>query len=366
LIAVVCAGVNGLPARNIRTEYYYDAALNLTKVVNDAGVNRKNATTLMSYRLLGSEPEYGLTQMVDAIGRTTRFEYNGLGELVKSTLVGARTGANSALITCNGSEARSNTGDRITRYCYTPEGWLAKVILDDGRVAMEQSYGRGDGLPTSSKDARGVVRTLEYDLAGRLIKAKNGTVALIENSINYPAINSEYSIAYNSNDQITAVVAKLASGTRNLVLNQYDGFARLSQSQDGAGNQTRYLYHNLNNNLITVIAGFNSSQAVRNDYQYDRLGRLLSSTLDQSGKNLITAYSYATTGDRWQLNAVTDPRGNKTSYLYNSLGSLQRTQDAQSQQGRRAGRGCRYRLCDEPCRSNAVFDAQWPKRKLEL
>lgn len=324
-------GVNGLAARNIRREYYRDAMLNVTRVVNDAGVGRANATTLASYAMLGSEGDYLLTQMTDPISRIIRQEYDSFGRAAKFVQVGARSGASTALTTCtDASEARSNATDRITRYCYTPEGWPLKTILDDGRVAIQVDYqGFGDGLPRALTDARGVRTAVEYDGKGRPFKLRTGTAAVVENSITYPALNGEFTVAYDGNDRLLSVIAKLATGNRNLVQNSYDGLGRLSQSTDGAGNQTRYSYDAERNFLLSTVAGANTAaQAVTVQNSFDPLGRLLTSRTDPLGKNLLTRYGYATTGDRWLLKTVTNPNNNITNLAYNSLGSLSSQLDA--------------------------------------
>lgn len=324
-------GVNGLPARNIRTESYFDAMLNPTRVVNDAGAGRKNATNLASYAPVGFEGGYAPTQVTDPINRVMRMEYDGMGQLSKLLQVGARGSSfNDSLITCTGTtEARGSVADRVVRFCYTPEGWSQKTIFDDGRSGSSIDYaGFGDGLPRSITDARGVRTTLQYDGKGRLVKTISGTAGFREDSANLPAINGETIYSYDSNDRALSVIAMLASGTRTLVSNQYDGLGRLSQTIDGAGNQTRYSYDIQRNFLLTSISGANTSaESVSVQNSFDRLGRLLTSRTDPSGKNLTTAYGYAPNGDRWLANAITNPRGKTTRYAYNSLGSLQSVTD---------------------------------------
>ncbi len=324
-------GINGLPARNIRTESYFDAMLNPTRVVNDAGTGRKNATNLASYAAVGFEGGYAPTQVTDPINRVMRMEYDGMGQLSKLLQVGARGSSfNDSLITCAGTtEARGSVADRVVRFCYTPEGWSQKTIFDDGRSGSSIDYaGFGDGLPRSITDARGVRTTLQYDGKGRIVKTISGTAGFIEDSANLPVINGETIYSYDSNDRALSVIAKLASGTRTLVSNQYDGLGRLSQTTDGAGNQTRYSYDIQRNFLLTSISGANTSaESVAVQNSFDRLGRLLTSRTDPSGKNLTTAYGYAPNGDRWLANAITNPRGKTTRYAYNSLGSLQSVTD---------------------------------------
>ena len=324
-------GVNGLTARNIRTETYLDAMLNPTRVVNDAGAGRKNATALASYSMIGSEGVYAPTQLTDPLNRITRMEYDGLGQLSKLLQVGARASSDAFMPMCSGNATirQGSVSDRMTLFCYTPEGWHYRTVLDDVSIASESDYaGFGDGMPRAVTDARGVRSTMQYDGKGRVVKVITGAASVSENGISLPAINGETTYSYDSNDRTLSVIAKLASGTRTLVSNQYDGLGRLSQTTDGAGNQTRYSYDSQRNFLLSTTAGGNNSaESVTVQNIFDRLGRLLTSRTDPSGKNLTTAYGYAASSDRWLANTVTNPRGKATRYAYNSLGNLQSVTD---------------------------------------
>ena len=323
-------GVSGLPARNIRSEIYRDSMFNPVRTIQDAGSGRANATSLSIFGKFGNGGSYLLTQMTDAENRVVRMEYDGFGRLVKELQVGARVGTANSLQKCDGtSESRGSASDRVTRYCYTQEGWPQKTILDDGRVADVFDYlGAGDGLARLFTDARGVQTRLEYDGKGRLAKLISGVSAVSENGANYPAINGETTYSYDANDRIISVIAKLASGTRTLMRQDYDGLGRISQSTDGAGNQTRYSYDPQRDFLLSTTVGANNSgEQITQLNSFDRLGRLLTTRTDPNGKNLSTTYQYAGP-ERWLPSAVLNPNGQTTSSLYNSLGSVQSVTDA--------------------------------------
>lgn len=327
-------GVNGFSARNIRTEYTYDAKLNPTRIVEDAGAGRKNATTLLSWAMVGTEGEYALTQGSNALNRQFRLEYDGFGQLAKMIEVGARTTASNNLVTCSGStEARANATDRVTRVCYTPEGWVQKSILDDGRISATLDYaGFGDGLARAFTDARGVRTQLTYDQKGRLSGVRLGTAGFTENGQTLPAINGELSYTYDGNDRLTQLRQKVdASNWRTLVSYQYDGLGRLQSETDAAGSRTDYSYTN-RNFLSQIVSGAQhtgstAGEKILTQFNYDRLGRIVNRRLDPNGKNLTHSYVYAGT-DRWLPNSMVDANGNATQYRYNAFGRIEQITDA--------------------------------------
>jgi RHS repeat-associated protein len=319
------ADANG---RAIRSEYKLDAMLNPTQSIADAGAGRLNATTSISYEIIGSDGVYAPTQIINAENRTVRMSYDGLGQLERLTEVGARAGGATGLLNCSGAnEARAIGNDRVTRFCYTAEGFAAKTILDDGRVAAEYGYaGTGDGLPRAIKDARGATTQFVYDTRGRLTMVRTGAAQLNENGGIVGPQNLETTYAYDSLDRVTQVT----SGGRLLASYQYDSFGRFGRETDGAGNYTTYFYDPNRNFSTAVETGSGvpgqSSRVLRT---YDRLGRLLTQTLDPAGKKITTNYSYDGV-EKWFPTSMSNARGVRTEYRYDIFGQLSGMTDAHS------------------------------------
>jgi RHS repeat-associated protein len=315
-------------ARAVRTALTRDAMLNVTKSVVDAGVGRLNATTLTTYASVGHDGDYAPVEVTNAEGRTVAMAYNGLGELEKIIQRGARTGAATNLVNCaGGSEARANSLDRLTRFCYTPEGFAQKTILDDGTIAVGMDYqGNGDGVPRSVVDARGVRVDYVYDGKGRLAQQIDGASAL--DSGTKPAINAITSYSYDLNDRLVGMFKNLPGGTRTVYSALYDGFGRMVWQKDGAGNQTDNQYNDRNFLLSTTFGA--NGQFLRTEYTYDALGRMLTQVVDPYTKRLTTSYKYSASGstDRALMQEMTNPRGMVTQYRYNSFGAIAATIDA--------------------------------------
>ncbi len=319
--------------RAVRTTYKRDAMLNTTQVIEDA--NGLAATTTMEYGAIGLEGDYGLTRLINAENREVLLSYDDLGRISTVEQIAARTsGGLSALIACNGSAiTRSDASRRITRNCYTPEGFLSKQILDDGRVAATYNYGGfADGMPRSVLDARGVTTQFVYDLTKpRLLRAIQGASIVNDAGTTTPALGFSTQYQYDGIGRLTRASVLNANGSifRTVSAQSYDGYGRLLEQLDGAGNATRYSYDANRDFVLRVeVGGNNPNERLTTDMRYDRLGRVLQQIVDPSGKQLSSTNVYASFGERWLPIATRNPRGMETKYQYNVFGGIDRVTDA--------------------------------------
>jgi len=289
----------------VRSEYQYNALGLLTRQVDDVG--GLNSSESVSYVPVGSAGGYAPSSSTDAAGAITQLSYTGFGELQQLIQKAAAAGG----------------VDRSTQLTYTPEGWPDTVILADGRVAIDRSYGL-DGLLTGVRDARGATTTYLYDGKGRLQRETIGTTAVEGQA----AINGSTRYEYDAADRINVI-----RRSDNSIAYQasYDGLGRLSVATDGAGHQTRYSYDAARNFLLGQIIGAdNASEQIQYSFTYDRLGRRNRQVQDPNGLNLITDYRYTDSAstDRVSLQQVIDAKGGVTRYRYNSLNQLAQVIDA--------------------------------------
>jgi RHS repeat-associated protein len=299
--------------RKVRTEYTYDNLGNLLQTVVDKGTGRLNATYAYQYGLVGTEGGYAVLTATNPLNQSVNYSYDTFGQLKTIKLPPT-------------SAAPSGS---TTTYNYTPEGWLSSVRLQDGRIVLTNTYTVA-GFLAKTQDAGGVTNEYVYDKKGRLANAKYGTSAVTiggGGGTNYPAVSAVYTYTYDASDRLLSTTDPLGVKTSEA---SYDGFGRTAWVKDALGNQTVYTYDNLTNRLRLVTSGANiAGEQFQTAYTYDALGRVISSTVDpcptagcSDHRNLTTSYAYSVTGstNKWNLQKVTDPRLNTTSYTYNSLG----------------------------------------------
>jgi YD repeat-containing protein len=295
--------------RNVRTEYTFDAALNLIKEIRDAGAGRLNATTLMEYSLVGADMEYAMTKLTDAEGNVTNFSYTAFGELASRSIA-------------NGLGAGRNL---TKQYRYTPEGWLDYALMNDGTTKSVDYDYNAAGDVTKVTDARGVTSIYEYDGKGRLGRLLAGTTVVD----GQPAINGEFLYTYDGADRLKKVDQSYSAGyTRVLVSRTYDGFGNLDYEEDGENRRTDYSYDVMDR--LTGVDRGTSGNIIKQRFTYDKLGRMLAQTNGEGADAELTRFEYAIAGspDRWNRRKMIDPNNNSTRYQYDVFGEVSSVVDA--------------------------------------
>lgn len=273
-------------------QYYLDQIAN-THAAGDLQVYTNavgHQTTFAKYDAAGRA-----TEIIDANGIVTELSYSPRGYLNSRAVAG-----------------------RTTNYEYDGVGQLIKVIAPDGSylayeydaahrlMAMSNNLGErteytrdlaSNITRTEFKDVGGTLRLAhdrEYDTLGRLHKVlgQNGQV----NTHLYDPANNPT----NSSDV-------LGNGT----IQTFDALNRLSTVTDALNGVVTYTY-----NAQDHITSVTDAKGNTTSYDYDGLGNLLAMTSPDTG---TTTYEYDAAGNKTKQ---TDARGVVTLYTYDALNRL--------------------------------------------
>jgi YD repeat-containing protein len=306
------AHINDAGGRNIRTEFTYDKVGNVIRQVEDAGSGKLNATTVATYMRAGSSGAYRASQITDAVGNVTQFDYSAHGELLSRTEV--------------------SMANRITTYSYTPEGWLRNVTLADGRVEATYGYSAA-GQVTSEIDARGVRTDYSFDPRGRLQKLLSGAANVLSGNgtSTMTSVNASYSYQYDAADRLVKIF-----GPSSYSVTQTwspDFRVRLQSVTNATGKSVAYAYDNRHRISTKTIGANQPSQQIVTAFSYDAMGRLTKTIQDPGAgrQNLTTTFAYTSTlapADRFNVRRVIDARGNTKTYSYDVFGVVVDMEDA--------------------------------------
>jgi len=215
-------------------------------------------------------------------------------------------------------------GNRQDLFARQPDGSFANstspalrgavVTVVSGTRTLRFKDGRSwrfrtsDGLLVSQADRNGNTVLISLDSQGRV-------TALTE-----PAgrqLTFSYTGASLRIDRITDPLGRTVSYT-------YDAQSRLETVIDPAAGITRYTY-DANHRMLTITDPRNITFLTN---EFDAQGRIIRQTQADGG---VWTFSYATTGSFISQTVVTDPRGNATTYRFNSAGYLIQRTDALGQ-----------------------------------
>jgi RHS repeat-associated protein len=294
---------------------------------------------------------------VDAQGRSTMYEYNNRGKLVKTRYPDG--GVESVSYDANGNQA--STIDRLgrtTAFEYDALNRLIKTIFPDGSV-VAASYDAAGRVATTT-DANGTITKNGYDDVGRLTSETgddgkstrsaydangNRTDVWDANGMHtqyvFDALNRL--VTTNRGDGKSAKTVWNVNGTKqsdtdfagNVTTYGYDAMARLNQvtqtndaiaqvtiygfdsqgnktsQEDAEGHITRWEYDAANRVTVRILPG-----GQKEIYSYDAVGNLATKT-DFNGKT--TSYGYDT---GYQQNLMVLPRGAAVMRTFTPSGLL--------------------------------------------
>jgi RHS repeat-associated protein len=202
-----------------------------------------------------------MASRTDALGRTTSYVYNSLGNKIATTL---------PLPNANTSAAAATT-----TYQYDAFGRLTQTSAPLGRTTSSTYDAMGN--KTSDTDARGNVTSYQYDALNRLTTT-----------------------IYPTNPVTTTTKS-------------YDFRNNVIDSTDQAGNVTHHVY-DLSGRQISVTKGYNTPQASTTSFAYDKDGRKTSVT---NALGHTTSYTYDAAG---RLTSIAGAKGNFT-FAYDAAGN---------------------------------------------
>lgn len=306
--------------RGNKTEYRYDAMGRVTETIfaDDTPDDlNNNPKIIVEYDKMGRP-----IANTDALGRTTLYEYDDLGRVVNTKF----------------------HDDSEIHVSYDARDRQQSVTDQSGKVTTYQ-YDKVNRL-TGVSDALGFLTEYKYDEAGRLTEVVD-------------ANNHATKYQYDKSGRRTAV--ELPLGQRSI--SRYDSVGNLQAYTDFNGEVTQYIYDTQNR---LVIIDYEDNADVSYAYtptgrlasttdgrgitqsEYDELDRLISRTdpdgpYSVNGKTIEYTYDEAnnrtsvvtpngrvnyTYDERNRLSTVIDSDFNITTYDYDSVGNLTRTEFA--------------------------------------
>ncbi|WP_197344799.1 RHS repeat domain-containing protein, partial [Ralstonia solanacearum] len=322
-------------ARGKTTTFSYDAVNRLTQASYASGT-----PTVLEYDG-GTSPlpnDIGkLTKVIDEAG-STRFRYNGFGNVVSKTQTTTANGvAKDQTIAYAYGTSGSSTGHvisltypgsgNVVGYTYNSAGRIAGLTLTtaNGSVALLSNIQyQPFGKPSAWTWGNGTAYTRSFDLSGRLTQfplgATTGTGTTpngLSRTVNYDAASriSAYTHTDTSGGtgSSTATAANQTFGydDQDRLISYLPANSSQSYSYDANGNRTGQTIGG--NSYTQTIDPASNRQTVSTGpttttNSYDAAGSLTSDG--------TVTYSYS---DRGRLASVTK-NGTTTSYLYNALG----------------------------------------------
>lgn len=224
----------------------------------------------------GGVPENLLATSTDALGRSTTYTYNSVGDLISTTSPGGHT--------------TTNTYDAAHRLISTtsPAGATTSYTYDNA------------GRMLTMTDAGGAVTTHTYDAGGRLTKTTDD-------------LGRDTMFTYDAADRLVSTTDAANTTTTTT----YDDAGRVATTTDKLGAITTYGYDNAGR-LISTTDPLGRTTTT----DYNEAGQVASVT-DPTGA--ITSYTHDVIG---QVTSVTDPDGITHTMTYDRRGNLTQTEDA--------------------------------------
>jgi RHS repeat-associated protein len=233
-----------------------------------------------------------LKSVTDALGRTTSYDYDALGNRTRITYL-------------DGTPSASTTS-----FTYEPQFQGVAAVTDPLGNTSTFSYD-GFGNLTSVADPLNHQTTMTYNANGQIATvtdALNNTVQMGYFSGDLVSITDPLG---NTMKRFVDLAGRLASTTdalSNTTRFQYNGYNLVTSVTDAQGNSTAYTYDG-NGNLLTLsdAAGHTTS------YSYDSMDRKTGKT---DALNRHESFTYDLNGN---LSSHTDRRGKVTAFTYDGL-----------------------------------------------
>lgn len=271
---------------NDTTRYEYDSKGKLARVINALGHITEfsdydyfgNPQTIVDPNGVATTLNYssqGWVTSVDTSNGVTRFEYNAVGDIIKTI-----QGDNSWL---------TYTWDDARRLIRITNSLEEKIEFDLDPMGNRTAIRLSDSEGNLTK-----LHRMVYDELGRLLKSVG-------------AAGQISSTRYDLNDNPTS-----STNQNNYIhTGSYDSLDRFVKNTDPLSGITRFEY-DAQDNLTQVT----DPREVKTRYQYDGLGNL---TMIDSPDSGTSTYKYDTAGNIIQK---TDARGVITSFTYDALNRL--------------------------------------------
>jgi RHS repeat-associated protein len=310
------------------TRFQYDAQSNLTRVTKPDGAiyqmshdSRGNTTQiddpLGNTTIMAYTSDHNrIDWLRDARGNTTDFTYDSSGNMTGITYPDSGRESFGYGLGGNLVSVRNRRGQTIT-FTYNLLGGLTRKTYPDGRT-IDYTYDLRGNLVTLTDSLMGII-SMQYDTHEFLTR------------IEYPG-GYWFTFEYDNAGKRTR-----RTGHDGFILNyEYDAAGRLSRLTDGSGSEFIRYEYDANGRLSRE----NKGNGTYTTYQYDAAGQILHMinygpggaiqsrfdyTYDANGNRTsmttlsgTTQYDYDALG---QLIAVTYPGGRHVTYQYDSVGN---------------------------------------------
>ena len=249
-------------------------------------------TTVYAHNALGQ-----MISKTDADGHITSYEYDTCGNLTKVTDANGKsvvTAYDTNYQKTSVTDANGNT----TLYSYNGNMKNDAVTLPDGNVIRYEFDGEDRVVKTVDQENN--VTTVTYDAGGRMIAKRLPDSATVQ--YEYDAVGN---------------VVKEINPKGAVITKTYDKLGNVLSVTDHEGNVTRYQY-----NAMSKPVRVTNGVAGTTVYEYAPSGELLSETDALGNKK---TYTYDVYGNRL---SATDAKGNTTVYTYDQNNNLLTVKDA--------------------------------------
>lgn len=243
-----------------------------------------------------------LARQTDALGNTTKYEYGFLGALTKT-------------YTPFNKDENSNPKYAVSEIQYDKTGNVIKTINPvneqdsiETKISITESRYDGAGnlievkMIDSETNAVNITK-YEYDMLGNVIKQYTGLSSYDD---------SDYVLTEFEYDQYLRPTGSHDSTEYVSGTTEYDVNGNVIRSTDPNGNITVNTYDDLDRLTRSVKTNSEDSSSVTTSYQFDRLGRTISSSVGNS----VTTYEYDKLG---RVISETESTGNFKGYFYEGI-----------------------------------------------
>ncbi|MET3517893.1 YD repeat-containing protein, partial [Pseudacidovorax sp. 1753] len=336
-----------IDAEGYMTEYVYDAYSNVTSAIRYATAvdpavlaTVTSATTAASLRPAASAGTRTTSSVYDKLNRVvqrtnyegtvTQFEYDSLGNLLKTTrAVGT---AEVQTVTARYDVQGRLTGELTAEGSALLVAGQTQAQIDSiwSQYGLTHTYDAG-GRRTSTSDAYGNKTLFYYDAESRLTQTVNALGEVTEqhyNALGQLDSTTRYGTRLSSLSGLTGgLVTQAFTSTITALKNAsvdsvqtftYTATGQISTATDALGNVTQSTY-NAFGDLTGKTQALGGGRQLTQSLTVDHRGKVTSTVSDASGVNAITSAVYDAFG---RLTSSTDANGNVRQQRYDRLGRM--------------------------------------------
>jgi RHS repeat-associated protein len=262
-------GINVIDTNGIKTQYLYNSAGLLWKVVEDRGQGKTNAVTTFAYDAFGN-----LVTLTDAKNQATTFTYDTLDRL--ETIRNAQNGVKSFVYYPDNSlRVRYDEKGQFIQYRYDSNNRLDLLLYQDVSWVLF-TYEPNGLLKTAQRSVSTVPVTFGYDAINRF-QETNGELAGDVDKVTY---------AYHNGGQRQSMISSLLGTTTYDLKSNSNALWKITR-QSPQSRLTQYSYNQYTGNLSRMDRANNTYTT----FDFDNLDRLKSYTTHLTTDNTYV-YDY--------------------------------------------------------------------------